>query len=251
MAVERQVELLARAEQTIARRELKLGNLLAQQEEAHAEVAVAKERLALAVLRERGLLDLPAAGLVDVLRSFRDVPADMGQRAVSATAAPVQAKKPAAEEATAMQGTTVPVVVRFSAHPGAEKRALFKKTRLHWNGKKEWWRGKVTPGQLEQLQQTFPGRVSVLEGADAEVAPAAEGPAPQPTTATTATAAEPQRAAAAAPDARDAVPPAGADEQALQGSAAVQTGSAEPAAGPPPARPRRPAQPLPFGRVLR
>ena len=46
MAVERQVELLARAEQTIAR-ELKLGNLLAQQEEAHAEVAVAKERLAL------------------------------------------------------------------------------------------------------------------------------------------------------------------------------------------------------------
>lgn len=257
MTIKKQTKSLNRLEQVIARRDLKLATLTAAQEQLRGQAAEQREALALDWLRERGVLNLPVAQLVEALSSLG--PTNSSPRVAVVEPAERQTQR---STAPAIAPDVVAVAIRFGANPGETNRQVLENTGfhldrkkqkfagLHWNGRRRCWGGQVTPLELRLLRDQFADRVSVLaEAAGPAAAPgtpeegAGLAPTSQPT-ASTEPAGEPQPEAANAPrgNLTDS-----AGEAASASSVPAQERSAQTTVGLPPMRPLLPS----IGRIPR
>jgi len=249
--VDRELRRLARGERMIAERDREIAGMQAQQTQARDASVAAKERFAVALLRARGALDLPAEALAALLSNLgTDV--DAGHGAIIAAPPPLQAEAHDGQEQLAPPepGDTVQVRVRISRNSSEDKRDRLTRAGLRWNGRSARWIGRVDRRQHDELVAAFGDRVSVAPVAgDADRAavtatvarldmPAVVPPA----AASPATAVEPRRAASDGAGGTSAAP---AGEAAQAGSPAAEDRPA--AGGTAPTRPRLPMRPM-FGR---
>lgn len=253
MTIQMQTKRLTQLEAAIDRRDLKLAELKVAQEQQRAQATSQREALALVVLRQQGLLDLPATQLVDLLSSLGNAPTNAPADAVVAGPTAQQAEQVAAPELVAAPDT-IAVAVRLGAHPGNTNRPILENTGFHadrkkqkqpglqWNGKQQQWRGKVTPLELQLLQARFGDRVLVLADEPATaVAPGTPASGSQPTE--TEPNAQLQQEPTAAPEGN---PVGSAGEAVSAPSMPVAQRPTEAAGGVTPIRPRLPS----FGRGL-
>jgi hypothetical protein len=230
----------------IADRDREIATLQAQQTQARHASAAAKERFAVALLRERGALDLPAEALVALLSPL-DVDGDATRDAVAAKAPPLQAEADDGPDkvAPAEANEVVAVTVRITRNVGRDKRGQLTAAGLRWNGRLARWVGQVDRRRHGELVVAFGDRVSITGVAgDA-------GPAVIPTAATgpdTPVGVPPVASSpATAGEARQAASDAAGGTFATEDGEAARAGS--PAAedrppAPTPPRPRPPMRPM-------
>jgi septal ring factor EnvC (AmiA/AmiB activator) len=87
--VEKELRHLAKAETTIAQRDRKIAALQAEQDQARREIEADKERLALTILRQRGVLGVPAVQIATLLSNL-DMSATAVHGAIIASVPPLQ-----------------------------------------------------------------------------------------------------------------------------------------------------------------
>lgn len=155
----RQLDQIVRSERAIAARGARIEALQARQTQALSDVRSRKAALALAALREAGLLDLPIADLAAVLSSISTERAVRGSNITE----PAMARP----EPDAVSDGTGPfaVAVRISRNVGDDRRAVLTETRLRWNGKRGAWVGDVDRPGLAQLQAVFAGKITIATDA--------------------------------------------------------------------------------------
>jgi hypothetical protein len=170
MTIQTEAMRLAKTEQAMARRDHKMNALAAQQEQSFSEVAEAKAALALAILRERGVLDLPSVQLTTLLSSLDISTAKAVHGAIIAAAPEASAERPVPSDAA------VSVSVQLSHNAAETKRNLLTDAGLRWNGKAGRWVGMVDRSHVTELEAAFGDRVSVKP--EAQSADAAPGSAP-------------------------------------------------------------------------
>ena len=249
---------LAKQETAIKRRDQRLAQLAAEQEQDRVAAAAAREQLALAVLRERGLIDLPAEQLVTLLSGLGNTTATAVQGAIIAAAPPLQAEEPGEQEPPAMAQAVV-VTVQISRNAAKIKRKALKAAGVKWNGKRECWRGTVDRCRVGALRAMFGERLT-LSAPPVDREPAATGTGAEPSVVTIGDCAQtPADAAdvvtqvidgdtAVAGPAEGVVAPSGEGPAAAVGY--PQTGvDEEGTAQLPPVRPRAPARPVLPGRA--
>lgn len=243
--VDKELRRLAKAERAIAQRDRKLAALQAEQEQARGESEAGKERLAMTILRRRGVFGLPAEQLATALSNL-DIPAAAVRGAIIASASPLQAeasdlqKLPAASE-------TIDVSVQISRNAAEAKRGLLTQAGMKWNGKAGRWIGRVDRRDLDELKAAFGERLTIKSGIEGVGRTAAATPAPnEERPAVAPAAADPSEGL---PEACLAVPEVEADSSGHEAGDVVQESSpaalgGQPRSALPPVRPRMPMRPF-------
>lgn len=159
MNINKTVQHLIRAEDAIAERNRKLAALEAEQGRARDENDNAKERLAVALLRERGVFGLPTTQLAALLSNL-EVRGVAVHGAIIASARPVQIE---ANDGKELLGAseTVGVRVQISRNTAEAKRDLLIEAGLRWNGKAGRWIGRVDRRSLDELKAGFADRLEI------------------------------------------------------------------------------------------
>jgi hypothetical protein len=180
--IEKQIRSLEKLDDVILRDEHRLAETSAQLRQKRADAITARESLALDVLRDSGVLELPPGEIVDLLSSLK-VPSEAEHAGIPS--APPDASTAKAEKATerakiprpAMAakechgsrgsqpasdtGGAVHVVVKISRNVAAEKERVLKRARMRWSGKAGHWHGEVSAEVAERLRTSFAERVTV------------------------------------------------------------------------------------------
>ncbi len=231
MNVDKEVRRLVNAENAMAERDRKLAALLAEQEHARGDSDAAKERLALAMLRQRGVFDLPASQLVTLLSTF-DVSVTAVHGAIITSAPPSQTEQKAHEPPVSSE--TVDVRVQISRNVAEAKRDLLVRSGLRWNGKAGQWIGSVDRSHVAGLLTVFGERVAIKPSIEAAATPAIS-PAPDEL----AVAPDAEAPSEAAPEARQAASDAGPGISDGEAGEAVREGFPAAPGGPGSALPVR------------
>jgi hypothetical protein len=242
MNVDKELRRLAKAEKAIAARDRKLAAMQDEQVQARGASDAAKERLALTMLRQRGVFDLSAGQLMALLSGVTPAVA-MVHGAIVTSAPPVHAEENGGVETSAVPGS-VDVAVKISRNAAEAKRDLLSRAGLKWNGKAGQWIGTVDRSRVSELQAVFGERVAI------KFAPEHEAPVVTPAPAEPVVVPDAAGASEALPEARQAVSEANAGISGGDAGEAVRDDtpavSGGPAAGAlPPVRPLTPVRPVP------
>jgi hypothetical protein len=152
----------------IAQRRDHLEQLLVQQRDAESAHQGRVEDFIVETARATGATSLPLQVIVEAIRSLggtgKEAGAEKAQSVKTAETKKVDAphrRRGGSKSKASNNDDHVEVSVKFTNRVKGDERAVLKKAKLHWNGKRGRWIGVVDAATAVTLRKMFPDRFAV------------------------------------------------------------------------------------------